>query len=337
MRLSNFFRIVMAVAATLALPLRAQEVQLSVPSAAPVEGQHQTETQPTGPPTFKTATNLVVLHVNVLDGRRSATGMLPQTAFRIYEDGVQQAIEFFGTSEMPIAAGLVIDNSTSMVSRRNMVRAGVTAFAESSRDVDQMFTVLFNEHVRYGLPPTVPFTRNQTLLISALSIRAPGGLTAFHDAVIDALGHLSTSSNPKRVLVVLSDGKDNASRASESNMLYRASQSNALIYTIWTGDVAHDRGNPGLLRRLAEGSGGAAYAPKSEQEVVSAFAEVATITRRGYSLGYSPTNSASDGRYRRVSVTVEAPDKRKLTVRTRQGYTAPDDNAQAAEREGGRP
>jgi len=275
-------------------------------------------------PTFKTATNLIVLHVNVLDGRRQAVMHLPRQAFHVFEDDVEQSIEFFGDGDVPLAAGLVIDNSTSMLTRRTMVRSAVQAFADSSRDEDELFTILFNEHVRMGLPQGVNFTRNRSLLLSALSAREPGGLTAIRDAVVDGLSHLASASLPRRVLVVLSDGKDNASRLSESNMLYRASQSNARIFTIFTGDVSGERGNPGLLRRLAERSGGVAYTPRSATDVVAAFADVARSTRHGYSLGYSPTNAASDGTYRRIRVTIEAPGT-PLTARTRDGYTAPDE------------
>jgi Ca-activated chloride channel family protein len=212
-----------------------------------------------------------------------------------------------------------------------MVRAGVRAFAESSHDSDEMFTVLFNEHVRFGLPPSLSFTQDRDLLLSALSRYAAGGLTALHDAVIEGLSRLAESSNQKRVLVVLSDGDDNASQRSESDMLYRAAQSNALIYTIWAGDVAQSRGNPGLLRTLARRTGGVSYAPGTERKTVEAFAEVAANIRRGYTIGYTPTNSARDGSYRHIKVLVQAPG-RKVSVRVRDGYVAPDEIVEDAER-----
>ena len=161
------------------------------------------------------------------------------------------------------------------------------------------------------------------MLRSSLDRYPIGGLTALHDAVIEGLGHLAEAANQKRVLVVLSDGDDNASRQSRANMMYRAAQSNALIYTIWTGDVASRRGNPGLLRRLATGNGGLAYMPKSERDVVSAFGTVATNIRRGYSIGYAPTKTAADGEYRHVKVVARAGGK-QLSVRARDGYIAAD-------------
>jgi VWFA-related protein len=315
--------LLIAVTASIALiPVRAQDAQTTAASdAALTDGQ----------PVFRSRTNLVTLQVNVFDGRSDAVQQLPQEAFRVYEDGVEQRIDFFADREVPVAVGLAIDNSTSMIARHALVAAGVTAFSESSRPSDEMFTIVFNEHVRFGLPPSLAFTNDRDLLLSALGQRPPGGLTALHDAVIEGLSHLAEASHTKRVLVVLSDGKDNASQLSESNMLYRASQSSALIYTIWTGDLAQDRGNPRLLRALAQRSGGVAYAPRDEREVVTAFRQVAANVRRGYSIGYTPTNTANDGSYRHVKVLLNVPG-RKLSVRVRDGYIAPDDGVVDAER-----
>ena len=282
-----------------------------------------------GQPVFRTGTSRVVLHATVLAGKSDVVTNLPRDAFTVLEDGVAQDIEFFASQEVPVAAGLIIDNSSSMVPRQGMVRAGVTSFAEASRDTDEMFTILFNEHVRFGLPAGVAFTPSPAQLLATLATRGPAGMTAMHDAVIEGLSHLTRAQNQKRALVVLSDGDDNASAQSQSNMLYRASQSNAVVYTIWTGNLTADDGNPKLLRRLAERSGGVAFAPRNEQEVVKAFAGIAGNLRRGYTIGYASKNSVNDGTYRKVSVVARVPGRR-LTVRCRDGYTAPDDGLDAA-------
>jgi Ca-activated chloride channel family protein len=282
-------------------------------------------------PVFHSHANLVMLRVNVFDGRSDAVRQLSRDAFHVYEDGIEQAIEFFEDRDVPVAVGLLIDNSSSMLTRQAMVRAGVRAFAESSHDNDEMFTIVFNEHSRFGLPEPLGFTQDRDLLLSALSRYPAGGLTALHDAVIEGLSHLAESSNSKRVLVVLSDGEDNASRRSESDMLYRAAQSSALIYSIWTGDVSQAKGNPGLLKTLARRTGGVAYAPRTERAIVEAFSEVAGNIRRGYTIGYTPSNTALDGSYRHIKVLLRAPG-RKLSVRVREGYIAPDELADGAER-----
>ena len=146
---------------------------------------------------------------------------------------------------MPVAVGLVVDNSGSMIAGAAMVLAGTQAFAESSHPEDELFTIVFNEHVRHGLPDTVPFTRNRAQIEAALTRFPPGGKTALHDAVIAGLEHLQEASHQKRVLVVLSDGDDNASQHSDDDMLERAARSDALIYTVSTAELVSDVGKPG--------------------------------------------------------------------------------------------
>jgi Ca-activated chloride channel family protein len=292
--------------------------------APPVPGSDAAQVPGSGPiATFTAQSDLVVLQVNVFDGRSDAVPELPESAFEVFEDGVPQKIQFFKNRDVPVATGLVIDNSSSMLTRRSMVAAGANAFAGSSHEMDEMFTIVFNENVRFGLPAGVPFTPSRALLQASFVRFDPGGLTALHDAVVEGLAHLEESTNQKRVLVVLSDGEDNASHLSEANMLHRAAESSALIYTIWTGDLSSRRGNPRLLKKLATRNGGVAYSPRSEREVVEAFTTIAANIRRVYSIGYAPTNGAQDGTYRRVKVLVHTPGKH-LEVRARGGYMAPD-------------
>jgi VWFA-related protein len=216
----------------------------------------------------------------------------------------------------------VIDNSTSMLTERELVYAGTKAFAESSHPEDQMFAVVFNEHVRLGLPSAIEFTTNRLQLVASLARFRPGGKTALYDAVIAGLDHLEKGAYQKHVLVVLSDGGDNASEHSEKEMLQRVEASSALIYTIVDPDVfTPGEGDRGVLRRLAKLSGGLAYFPKSERELVANFMEIAGNIRRGYSIGYAPgSNSHEHNRPHRVKVTVRMPGRNDLSVRVRNGY-----------------
>jgi VWFA-related protein len=276
-------------------------------------------------PVFRAQSDLVVLHVNVFDGRSDAVPDLPQTAFRVLEDRAPQEITFFSNADVPVAVGLVVDNSASMITRRNMVIAGVTAFADSSHPEDEIFTIVFNEHVQPGLPGGLTFTTSRSIVEASFRRFPAGGMTAVHDAVVAGLEHLEEASHQKRVLILLSDGKDNASRHAEDDMVQRAVRSDAIIYTVSTGRLAPASSNPSLMRKLAEVSGGVAFFPRSEEQVVAAFREVADNIRRGYSLGYVPTNATRDGRYRRVEVNVRVPGRDNLTVRARDGYLAPRD------------
>jgi Ca-activated chloride channel homolog len=275
------------------------------------------------PQVFRSASNLVVLHVNVFDGRSDAVAGLPQAAFSVFEDGAPQTISFFSGEDVPVSVGLLIDNSSSMLTRRRMTVAGTLAFADSSHPEDEVFTMLFNEFVKHGLPESVPFTQSRSLIQASLNRYPAGGQTALHDAVVAGLEHLEEASHQKRVLVVLSDGDDNASRLSERDMLQRADRSSTIIYTISTAHLDTRVGNQRVLQRLADTTGGLAYKPRSEADVVEAFSEIAANIRRGYSVGYEPTNTAEDGRYRRIKVTVTGPDHKRLSVRARDGYLAP--------------
>lgn len=276
-----------------------------------------------GQPVFTSESDLVVLHVNVFDGRSDAVPDLSQSAFHVIEDGEPQDITFFSSADVPVTTGLLVDNSSSMITRHNMVLAGAGAFAASSHPEDEVFTIIFNEHVIFGLPKTVPFTTNRTLVQSTFMRFPVGGMTALHDAVVAGLEHLEEASHQKRVLVVLSDGKDNASQYSEDDMLERAARSDAIIYTVSTERLGSSDSNPKVLRRLAEATGGTALFPRTEAQVVEAFSEIAANIRRGYSIGYTPTNQTHDGRYRRVKVMVRTPDRRNLRVSARDGYLAP--------------
>ena len=273
------------------------------------------------PQVFRAESELVVLHVNVFDERSDAVPELPQSAFRVIENGRPQAITFFSSEDVPVAAGLIIDNSGSMIARHRMVRAGGLAFVTSSHPEDELFTIQFNNDVQFSLPGTVPFSNSEALLRASLARFPAGGKTALYDAVIAGLDHVERATHQKHVLVVLSDGADNASRHSEDEMFDRVRRSDAIIYTVSSTDrrVGY-AGDSGVLKKLADLGGGVAYFPKSEDDVISSLQEVAENIRRGYSIGYAPAKIAGDGAYRRVAVTVRAPGRGKLTVRSRSGY-----------------
>jgi VWFA-related protein len=279
--------------------------------------------QEPAPPDFSTESDLVVLHATVFDRHGDPVRQLTRDVFQVVEDGTPQTITMFSGEDAAVAVGLILDNSSSMLTRRSMVMAGVTAFAESSKPDDQAFTIAFNEHVRHGLPETVAFTSNPTLLQATLAALPPGGQTALHDAVIAGLDQLDMAERQKHVLVVLSDGEDNASRQREDDMLRRAERSNALIYAVSTAKLDSSVGNERLLKKLARSTGGELYTPRTEREVVAAFAEIAGKIRQGYTIGYVPTNGAHDGTYRKVIVRALVPGMRPPVVHVRDGYLAP--------------
>jgi VWFA-related protein len=273
------------------------------------------------PQVFRAESELVVLHVNVFDERSDAVPELPQSAFSIVEDGQPQQITFFSSEDVPVAAGLIIDNSGSMIARQRMVRAGGIAFVTASHPEDEIFTISFNSDIAFGLPADMPFTNRQSLLSAALVRYPAGGRTALYDAVIAGLQHLERASHQKHVLVVLTDGEDNASRHTRDEMYERVRRSDAIVYAVSNADrrVGYD-GDPNVLKKLAELGGGVAYFPRNQDDLIASLGEVAGNIRRGYSIGYAPSATGAPGSFRRVSVQVRAPGRGKLTVRSRDGY-----------------
>ena len=290
-----------------------------------VAGQQTAAPGTADAPTFRARSDLVVVDVGVFDRQSRPVANLSAGAFTIREDGRAQRIAFFTRQEVPVAAGLVIDNSTSMLTRRRLIAAGVHAFAQSQRADDEAFTVVFNEHVRFGLPAPVPFTHSPALLLSTLARFPAGGRTALHDAVTAALDHLERAVNPKRLLLVLSDGDDNASRLSERDMLQRAGRSTALVFTVSTARLTGGGGDERVLRTLARATGGRAFSPRDEAGVVDAFERIGEAARLGYRIGYEPSNAVRDGSYRRLDVQVHAPGRTPLVLQVRSGYVAPRD------------
>lgn len=273
-------------------------------------------------PDFQTDVNLVVLHVTVADHKGRFVEDLPQKAFHVYEDGVPQKISVFSHEDVPVAVGLVIDNSGSMTRKLPETIAAARAFAESSNPGDQMFVVDFNEHVWMGLPKGEKFTSSVPQLMAVLEQIRPDGKTALYDALAVALQHIRQSTLSKKVIVVVSDGGDNASRLRFAEALDMLKQSEAIVYTVGIYDEYDRDSNPGALRQFAQVSGGEAFFPQSIHDVTKVLQAVSRDIRSQYTVGYIPTNGRKDGTYRSVGLTVTAPHSGRWIVRTRKGYFA---------------
>jgi Ca-activated chloride channel family protein len=265
----------------------------------------------------------VVLHATVENHNGTPVSGLAKKDFQVFEDGARQQIEFYGHEDIPVTVGLVLDNSGSMHAKRHEVIAAAVAFARSSNPHDQMFVVNFNEYVSLGLPAGIPFTDQTAQLQVALSRFHANGETALYDALALALGHLKLGNRDKKVLIVVSDGGDNASRYKLGQILTMAEKSDAIIYAIGIYTPEDPDKNPGALRRLSKATGGEAFFPESLAEVTPLCERIAHDIREQYTLAYCPSNSTQDGSYRAIEVKVSAPGHRRLSVLTRAGYYAP--------------
>ncbi len=264
--------------------------------------------------------NLVVLHATVAGKRGHFVSDLRQDDFQVYEDGVPQQIVRFGHEDAPITAGIIVDHSGSMLPKIPEISAAVRTFATASNPSDEMFVVDFNERVRFGLPASIPFTDNPSLIQKAVAQSPVGGETALYDAIVAALAKLKAGTRDKKVLIVISDGGDNASVRTRAQTLKLAQASSAIIYTVGIFDEDDPDRNPGVLRDLARSTGGIAYFPSGLNEISSICSSIARDVRNQYMLAYVPSDPAAHGDYRSIRVTVNAPHHGKLVARTRNGY-----------------
>jgi Ca-activated chloride channel family protein len=286
---------------------------------------------------FFVKSELVVVHATVTDGRGRFISGLPSHAFSVLEDGKPQAVNFFAEQDAPVTVGLVIDGSGSMLRNRDQVLAAITGFAELSHPDDEFFALVFNERVRRALPRGTPFTSEPAVLRDALTRSLEVyGRTALHDALGAALDDIMAGRHERHVLIVLSDGGDNASRLTLDEVRDKVLASNVVIYTVALQDPLLSERNPKALRRLAETTGGLAFEPQRTDMVASVLRTVAADIRSSYILAYSPAAADGDARLRRVRVKVAAPEVSKLKVRSRTGYIAGAPSSPANGLEGGK-
>lgn len=265
--------------------------------------------------------HLVMLNTSVRDRKGLAVSDLSEQAFEVYEDGVKQTIRLFKHEDIPVTVGLVIDHSGSMRHKIAEVIAAARTFIQSSNPEDQMFVVNFNENVTFGLPNSVLLSSRSEELARAISNTPTAGRTALYDAIIQARKRLQTGGRDKKVLIVISDGGDNASTHTLAEVLKMAQLSSTLVYAIGIFDESDPDRNPGVLRRLAGATGGEAFFPAQLHDVLAICERIARDIRNQYTIGYVSSNEARSGTYRTIRVTARSNGKGKLSVHTRAGYT----------------
>jgi Ca-activated chloride channel homolog len=310
-------------------PLCAQDPPLAPLTPPPPPGTNSAPQKEDQRYRIKSNVDLVVLHTTVADDKGQFVHDLKQDNFRVFEDKVEQKISLFSRDDTPVTVGLVIDNSGSMREKRAQVNAAALTFVRTSNPQDEVFVVNFNDE--FYLDLNEDFTSDTKELNDALSRIDSRGSTALYDAVIGSLDHLKKGHKDKRVLLVVTDGDDNASRKSFEYTVKAAQESDATIYAIGVfsaEDRQHDksmvRHSKKDLTLLARATGGLAYFPEDLDQVEAICTQVAHDIRNQYMLGYYPTNTARDGTYRTVQVQLLPPrGLGKLTVRARTGYYAP--------------
>ena len=272
-------------------------------------------------------TNLVLIPVTVTDPlNRFVTG-LDREHFRLYEDKVEQSISQFASDDAPLSIGLVFDASGSMGAKLSKSRQAAAQFFKTANPEDEFFLVQFNDRPEL----TVPFTHQTEDVQNRLAFTQAKGKTALLDGVYIAMNQMKKAKNARKAILILSDGGDNSSRYTESEVKNAVREADVQIYAIGIFEPIHARGRtaeelsgPGLLNELSEQTGGRHFAVENINELPDIAAKIGIELRNQYVIGYSPMNPNRDGKYRRVTIKLNQPrGLPPLRPFWRQGYYAP--------------
>jgi VWFA-related protein len=285
------------------------------------------KTEPRPRSNIRVDSTLVLIPVTVTDPlNRFVTG-LEKENFKLTEDKLPQEITQFSSEDAPLSVGVVFDCSGSMGHKLDKSRQAVAQFFKLANPEDEFFLVQFNDSANL----IQPFTRNLEEIQNKLAFTQSKGRTALLDAVYMALHEMKKAKNPRKALLLISDGGDNSSRYSEAEIKALVKEADVQIYAIGIYESAGGRSRtpeetsgPALLTEIAEQTGGRQYQVDNLNELPDVAAKIGVELRNQYILGYSPKNLSRDGKYRRVQVRLMQPHGMPLLRPFwKQGYYAP--------------
>ena len=267
---------------------------------------------------------LVLVPVHVTTPRGNSVTSLGKGNFRLFENGVEQQINQFGNEDAPISIGMLFDSSGSMRNKMKKSMEAVAAFFRTANSEDEFFLVEFNEKPKLA----VPFTRNSEDIYKYVSRTKPIGRTSLLDAIHVGLVQMKNARHLRKAMIIFSDGGDNRSRYTESEINSAVRESDIQVYAMGIFDPedtkrrpVEEQNGPKLLDQLAEETGGKHYPVRNLDDLPDVCARIGNELRNQYLLGYSPSNDAHDGKFHRVEVHLSAPeDMPPLTAHYRQGY-----------------
>lgn len=285
------------------------------------------KSEPAPKANIRVDSNLVLIPVTVTDPlNRFVTG-LEKDNFRIFEDKAEQTVASFSSEDAPLSVGLVFDTSGSMGSKLEKSRQAVAQFFKTANPEDEFFLVQFGDTADL----IQPFTRNLEEIQNRLVFTQSKGRTALLDALYMALSQMKSARNPRKALLVISDGGDNNSRYTEAEIKNLVKEADVQIYGIGIYEAMSARGRTpeeaagqGLLTEIAEQTGGRQYPVENVNELPDIAGKIGVELRNQYVLGYSPQNQVRDGKYRKVQIKLVQP-RGLPTLRTffKMGYYAP--------------
>jgi Ca-activated chloride channel family protein len=279
--------------------------------------------------TIRSDVRLVVLDVSVKDRSGGFVTGLSKENFQVLENNMPQPITVFAREDLPVTAGILLDESRSMQFKRTEALAAADALIVAGNPRDEVFVLNFNETVRRGLPEGQLFSDDPQQLRAALYRGHPFGRTALYDAVIAGLEQLELGQRDKKALILISDGGDNMSRHPREAVFEKLDRGAATVYTVGVYDSEDQDRSPGILKHLAGISGGEAFFPESLDDLTAVCKGIAREIRTRYTVGYVPKPS-NGGPLRHLRVNVSAPAHGKLVAHARTRYRYQDPAAPAS-------
>jgi len=275
--------------------------------------------------TLKVDVDLVLVNATVTDQlNRYVSGLEPQH-FQVWEDKVEQKVEYFNAEDVPISVGIIFDVSGSMKEKIGTSTQAAATFLKTGNPDDEYFLVTFANR-----PEVVAdFTTDVTKLQSKLLMTAAKGMTAMYDSVYLGLEKLKEGSNPKKALLLITDGEDNRSRYTFQNVKDFVKEQDVQIYGIgivdeYNSQLSASHTALAMIEELADLTGGRAFFSDSVQELEDICTKIAVELKNQYVIGYHSTNGAKDGKWRKLRVKVNPPKGiQHLNVRAKSGYFAP--------------
>jgi VWFA-related protein len=277
--------------------------------------------------TFRANTTLVLVPVTVTDSMNRFVLGLEQKNFKVLEDGVEQKITHFSGEDSPLSVGLAFDESGSMDYKLRTAREAVKYLLKTMNAADEVFLVEFSDAARLS----VGFTSQVDRIPSALEAAQPGGLTAMIDAVGLAFREMKNAKNPRKAIIVISDGGDNNSKYTAAEVETLVREADVQVYAMGVfepelrlGLSAEEISGPRLLSEMANQTGGRAFSAVVASDLPAVAARIAVELRNEYVLAYSPNNQSKDGKYRHLEVKVTPPPSfSSVKVHSRLGYYGP--------------
>ncbi|MDZ4801336.1 MAG: VWA domain-containing protein [Bryobacteraceae bacterium] len=307
------------------IPEKQPDVNI-VPRVKPVPKSPEVEAAEREP-SIRVETQLVLINVTVTDPMNRFVTGLDKEHFQLFEDKAKQEITQFSSEDAPLSVGLVFDCSGSMGSKLAKSRQAASQLFKTANPEDEFFLIQFHDRPEL----VVPFTTNTEEIQNRLTFTQAKGRTALLDAVKLAMNEMRKARNPRKAIIILSDGGDNSSRYTESEVKNAVREADVQVYAIGIfegmggrGRTAEEMAGPGLLNEMAESTGGRHFPVENVNELPDIAAKIGIELRNQYVLGYTPASTVRDGKYRKVLVKLKQPrGLPPLKAFFRLGYYAP--------------